>query len=253
VRIQNLLRLIRFDWRAHVDSVERIGTVDSSHRSLELSRHGIVVGPSSGFSPAGLLQYLQRRRDEGSLCIGSRRGQATPGGRRNHMSAVPSSGVLETLRRLIAIDTTSRNCNLELIGYVQTLLDDQVVPYRLTYDDEGRKANLLATLGPAQTSGGDVLSGHTDVVPVDDREWHSVNPPACGSWPRTRASAATAAEIIVFLRRLAREFIGDDPFDDEHDCPHTPRRTAVPLRRPPRSVAPSRDPGGCRTPHCCRA
>ncbi len=67
VRTRNLLRLIRFDWRAHVDSVERIGTVDSYRRSLELSRRGIVVGPSSGFALAGLLQYLQRRKDEISL------------------------------------------------------------------------------------------------------------------------------------------------------------------------------------------
>jgi cysteine synthase len=67
VRTQNLLRLIRFDWRAHVDSIERIGTVESYRRSLELSRQGIIAGPSSGFALAGLLQYLQRRKSEGSL------------------------------------------------------------------------------------------------------------------------------------------------------------------------------------------
>ncbi len=67
VRTRNLLRLIRYDWAAHVDAVERIGTVESYRRSLELSRRGIVVGPSSGFSLAGLLQYLQRRKEKGTL------------------------------------------------------------------------------------------------------------------------------------------------------------------------------------------
>ncbi len=67
VRTEGLLQLIRFDWRAHVDAIERIETVDSYRRSLELSRQGLIVGPSSGFALAGLLQYLQRRKDEGSL------------------------------------------------------------------------------------------------------------------------------------------------------------------------------------------
>ena len=77
------------------------------------------------------------------------------------------------LRRLIAFDTTSRNSNLALINYVKTYLDRHGVSYHLTYDDEGRKANLLATLGPSGGQGGYVLSGHTDVVPVDGQEWNS--------------------------------------------------------------------------------
>jgi len=67
VRTQNLLRLISFDWKAHVDAIERVETVDSYRRSLELSRNGIVVGPSAGFALAGLLHYLRRRKSDGSL------------------------------------------------------------------------------------------------------------------------------------------------------------------------------------------
>lgn len=72
--------------------------------------------------------------------------------------------------RLIAFDTTSRNSNLALIEDVKRYLGDLGIPARLTYDDDGGKANLWCTFGP-QERGGIVLSGHTDVVPVDGQEW----------------------------------------------------------------------------------
>jgi len=56
---------------------------------------------------------------------------------------------------------------------VKALLDELSIPFRLTYDDTGLKANLLATLGPEGTAGGYILSGHTDVVPVDGQDWHT--------------------------------------------------------------------------------
>lgn len=87
------------------------------------------------------------------------------------MASKPSRYCLEILRNLIAVDTTSRNSNLELIDYVKGLLDEIGAGYRLSYDDEGRKANLLATLGPDEKRGGFILSGHTDVVPVDGQHW----------------------------------------------------------------------------------
>ncbi len=76
------------------------------------------------------------------------------------------------IRRLIAFDTTSRNSNLELIGYVSGYLDGLGVPSRLALDETGKKANLYATLGPPDKAG-IALSGHTDVVPVDGQEWSS--------------------------------------------------------------------------------
>ena len=74
--------------------------------------------------------------------------------------------------RLIAFDTTSRNSNLALIEDVKAYLADLGISSRLTYDHDGAKANLWCTIGP-QERGGIVLSGHTDVVPVDGQEWSS--------------------------------------------------------------------------------
>ena len=76
------------------------------------------------------------------------------------------------LEKLVAFDTTSRNSNLEFIDAVRGLLADHGVPSRLVHNDDGTKANLLATIGP-MVAGGIVLSGHTDVVPVDDQDWRS--------------------------------------------------------------------------------
>ena len=82
------------------------------------------------------------------------------------------SSVPDMLQRLIAFDTTSRNSNLDLIAFAGDVLKAAGAATRLTYDAQKRKANLFATLGPAQ-DGGYVLSGHSDVVPVDGQEWSS--------------------------------------------------------------------------------
>ncbi|GAB4391259.1 MAG: acetylornithine deacetylase [Kiloniellaceae bacterium] len=74
------------------------------------------------------------------------------------------------IERLIAFDTTSRNSNLELIHYVRDYLADLGVEAELVHDAEGRKANLYATLGPTDRAG-IALSGHTDVVPIDNQDW----------------------------------------------------------------------------------
>ena len=76
------------------------------------------------------------------------------------------------LERLVAFDTVSRNSNLALIDFVRNWLDDFGIRSRLVHSACGHKANLFATIGPEE-SGGLVLSGHTDVVPVDDQDWSS--------------------------------------------------------------------------------
>jgi acetylornithine deacetylase len=76
------------------------------------------------------------------------------------------------LEKLVAFDTVSRNSNLAFIGFVQELLKGHGVESRLVYNEEKTKANLLATVGP-DVAGGIVLSGHTDVVPVDGQDWHT--------------------------------------------------------------------------------
>ena len=76
----------------------------------------------------------------------------------------------ELLARLVGFDTVSRNSNLAAIEFIRDYLDGHGVASRLTFDDTGRKANLFATIGPADRPGL-VLSGHSDVVPVDDQDW----------------------------------------------------------------------------------
>jgi len=76
------------------------------------------------------------------------------------------------LAKLVAFDTTSRNSNLAFIDAVRVMLAEHGIPCRLVHNDAGTKANLLATVGP-MVAGGIVLSGHTDVVPVDDQKWLS--------------------------------------------------------------------------------
>jgi acetylornithine deacetylase len=78
----------------------------------------------------------------------------------------------EMLERLIAFDTTSRDGNIPLIAFVEEYLDGWGVPhFRVDYE-AGKKTNLFATIGP-DIAGGIVLSGHTDVVPVDGQAWTS--------------------------------------------------------------------------------
>lgn len=79
---------------------------------------------------------------------------------------------VEILRRLVAFDTTSRRSNLDLVHWAADYLDSAGARIRLTSDSSGDKANLLATIGPDEP-GGIVLSGHADVVPVDDQDWAS--------------------------------------------------------------------------------
>lgn len=77
---------------------------------------------------------------------------------------------VEWLRRLVAFDTVSRNSNLGLIEDVRDALSRSGFSTRLVANRERTKASLIARLGPA-VDGGVVLSGHTDVVPVDGQAW----------------------------------------------------------------------------------
>lgn len=76
----------------------------------------------------------------------------------------------DLLAKLISFDTTSRGSNLELVEWVEGYLDNLSVLHRRVPNADGSKSNLMATIGPA-VEGGVVLSGHTDVVPVDGQPW----------------------------------------------------------------------------------
>ena len=75
----------------------------------------------------------------------------------------------EIFARLIGFDTVSANPNMALMDYVVGLLAEAGINATLIPDPAGGKANLYATVG--QGAGGVMLSGHTDVVPVEGQAW----------------------------------------------------------------------------------
>ena len=75
----------------------------------------------------------------------------------------------EILDRLMAFDTVSSKPNIALMGYVRGLLEEEGLIVALIPDADGGKANLFASTGPA--GAGVMLSGHTDVVPVEGQHW----------------------------------------------------------------------------------
>ena len=80
---------------------------------------------------------------------------------------------VEMIEALVAFDTTSRESNLELIRFVEEYLNNHGVESTLIFNQDKSKANLVANMGPATSRGGVVLSGHSDVVPVDGQIWSS--------------------------------------------------------------------------------
>ncbi len=82
----------------------------------------------------------------------------------------PSPTALAMIERLIGFNTVSRESNLGLIEWVRDYLTGLGATTRLSYDSTGKKANLFATLGEGRKPGL-ILSGHTDVVPVDGQNW----------------------------------------------------------------------------------
>jgi acetylornithine deacetylase len=141
---------------------------------------------------------------------------------------MPSGSPLsDMLTRLIAFDTTSRNSNLDLIAFAGDTLKAAGATTRLTYDSDKRKANLFATLGP-HIDGGYVLSGHSDVVPVDGQDWSS--DPFASQIRDGRLYGRGAADMKGFIAvalALAPEFAAADlkrplhfalSFDEEVGC-----------------------------------
>jgi acetylornithine deacetylase len=151
---------------------------------------------------------------------------------------------IDELGRLVAFDTTSRGSNLELIAYVESLLGDLGVASRRIANADRSKANLLATIGPF-AEGGVVLSGHTDVVPVDGQAWTS-DPFAVeqrgdklygrGTCDMKGFIALAAAAAPAFARgRLARPVHLALSYDEEIGCLGAPdliREIAASVPRP---------------------
>lgn len=82
----------------------------------------------------------------------------------------PQDSTEDLLQKLVAFDTTSRKSNIDLIEFTANHLSKYGVHSQVIFNDTKTKANLFATIGPPR-DGGIVLSGHTDVVPVDGQDW----------------------------------------------------------------------------------
>ena len=90
-------------------------------------------------------------------------------------TAAPTAAGLAWAKTLVSFDTTSRNSNLAMIHSMADELTAHGITPLIVPSPDGRKANLFATI-PAHdgaVSGGIMLAGHTDVVPVDGQEWES--------------------------------------------------------------------------------
>ncbi|WP_294393409.1 acetylornithine deacetylase [uncultured Sphingomonas sp.] len=157
------------------------------------------------------------------------------------MPALPSAhdltrDAIATLATLVAFDTTSRNSNLVLISHVEGVLADLGIASTRIPSADGRKANLYATLGP-MAEGGVVLSGHTDVVPVDGQAWSSdpfvlserdgrLHGRGTCDMKGFLALALAAAPLFAEAGRLARPVHLAFSYDEEVGCLGAPAMIA---------------------------
>ena len=153
---------------------------------------------------------------------------------------------IDILARLVAFDTTSRGSNLARIDYVEAELAKLGVTGRRVPNEHGDKTNLFATIGP-NVEGGVVLSGHTDVVPVDGQPWTS------DPWTLTRKgerlygrgtcdmkgflALALAAAPELAKTSLNRPVHLAFSYDEEVGCLGAPSMIAVIARELPRPAA----------------
>lgn len=143
------------------------------------------------------------------------------------MPTTPSRATVDLIKKLVAFDTTSRNSNLALIHFVQDYLKGLGIEAKLVFDESGKKANLFATIGPL-SGPGLLISGHTDVVPVDGQRW-STDPFSAvekdgrlygrGTCDMKSFVAAALALAPDFQRiKLARPLYFSFSYDEEVGC-----------------------------------
>ena len=160
------------------------------------------------------------------------------------MQTSPSAHALALARTLVAMNTVSRNSNLELIHFVRDELARHGVASTLTFDDEGGKANLFATVGEGKPAGV-IVSGHTDTVPWDGQDW-SLDPLGAdvkGGRLYGRGSADMKGFIGLAVAQVPAWLAADLPFAvhlafsyDEEVGGFGARRLIADMRR--RGVAP---------------
>jgi acetylornithine deacetylase len=195
----------------------------------------------------------------------------TPASSNTSPTASPAS--LDWVNRLVAMDTVSRNPNLGLIETVRDELKALGIAATLTHDQSGKWANLFATI-PAhdgETNGGIVLSGHTDVVPVDGQQWDSdpFKPEVRGDLLYGRGTCdmkgfiGTALTLVPQMQRtkLAKPIHLALSFDEEVGCVGAPLMIADLVKRgikpdgcivgEPTSMRPIIAHKGINTYQCC--
>lgn len=134
---------------------------------------------------------------------------------------------VELLKQLIQYDTTSYKSNLDLIQYVKNLLEQNGITVTLNFNEAKNKANLLASIGPLQEAG-ILLSGHSDVVPVEGQQWDT--PPFQAVLKDQRIYGRGTADMKGFLscaivamlkakaKRLTRPLHLCISYDEEIGC-----------------------------------
>lgn len=136
----------------------------------------------------------------------------------------------DMIAKLVAFETVSRNSNMALIEFVRDYLDGYGIASHLIYDDSGHKANLYATVGPP-VADGIVLSGHTDVVPVDGQPWET-DPFAVverdgklygRGTSDMKSFCATALSLVPDMKKLKKPIHFAFSYDEEVGCQGAPR------------------------------
>jgi acetylornithine deacetylase len=142
---------------------------------------------------------------------------------------------LSWISRLVAFDTTSSKSNFALIEDVEAYLSGLGVETFRVGNDEGTKTNLYAVVGP-NVAGGVVLSGHTDVVPIEGQDW------LCDPWTVTekdgklfgrgvadmKSFSAIGLSLVPEMLKagLKRPLIFALSYDEEIGCLGAPRMIA---------------------------
>jgi acetylornithine deacetylase len=152
----------------------------------------------------------------------------------------------QILDRLVAFPTVSRGSNLDLVDWVESYLASWGVAAHRVYNETGDKAALYASAGPA-VEGGVILSGHSDVVPVDGQDWSS------DPWSVTErdgrlygrgtcdmkgfVALALAAVPLAVQRGVKRPLQFALSYDEELGCTGAPPMIAEMARTLPRASA----------------
>jgi acetylornithine deacetylase len=152
----------------------------------------------------------------------------------------------QILDKLVSFPTVSRDTNLPLIDWVEDYLESHGVTAHRVWNEDRTKASLYAHIGP-KVAGGVVLSGHSDVVPVDGQVWSS------DPWTVTErdgrlygrgtcdmkgfVALALAAVPFALAADLKRPLQLALSYDEELGCTGAPPMIAEMARSLPRAAA----------------